>query len=182
MNGLPERTEAAQYYFTYIDRITSPDVVGELERQWEEFPRFLSGISEEKSLYRYAPDKWSIRQTLGHINDAERVFTFRAFWFARAFDAPLASFDQNVAVSAAKHDDFPLAIHIREFKAVRLATISLFRNLPSEAWMRKGTASGNPFTVRSLAYIVAGHVVHHRSILETRYLQLETARPAADGR
>jgi hypothetical protein len=178
MTGLPDRNEAAPYYFTYIDRITNPDVVGELEAQFEDFPQFLRGISEEKSLYRYAADKWSIRQTLGHMNDAERLFAFRALWFARTFETPLPSFDQNVAVTAAHSDDYSWASHIGEFKAVRLATISLFRNLPAAAWMRKGIASGNPFTVRSIAYVIAGHLVHHRSILETRYLQAESAQAA----
>lgn len=178
MMGLPERTEAAPYYFTYIDRITNPDVVGELETQMGDFPAFLRGISDEKSLYRYAPDKWSIRQTLGHINDAERVFASRAFWFARAFDSPLPSFDQNIAVNTASADGYPWASHIDEFVAVRSATISLFRNLPSDAWMRKGSASENTFTVRALAYVIAGHLVHHRTILETRYLQIQTARSA----
>lgn len=178
MNGLPERDEASPYYFTYIDRITNPDVVAELEAQLEGFPKFLRGISEEKSLYRYAPDKWSIRQTLGHINDAERVFAFRALWFARTFDTPLPSFDQNVAVTTADSDAYSWASHIEEFRAVRSATLSLFRHLPTEAWTRKGIASGNPFTVRALAYVIAGHVVHHRSILETRYLQTESAQAA----
>lgn len=178
MVGLPERTEAAPYYFTYIDRITNPDIVAELETQLKSFPTFLRRISDEKSLYRYAPDKWSIRQTLGHINDAERVFASRALWFARNFDTPLPSFDQNVAVDAASADNYSWTGHIDEFAAIRSATISFFRNLPAEAWLRKGIASDNPFTVRALAYVITGHLVHHRSILETRYLQLQTARSA----
>lgn len=179
MVGPPERTEAAPYYFTYIDRIKNPDIVAELEGQLESFPTFLRGISEDKSLHRYAADKWSIRQTLGHINDAERVFASRAFWFARRFDTPMPSFDQNVAVNAANADKCCWATHIDDFIAVRSATLSLFRNLPAEAWLRKGIASENPFTVRALAYVIAGHVVHHRLILETRYLQLEGARSAS---
>jgi DinB superfamily len=178
MTGLPEQSEAAPYYFTYIDRISNPDIVGELQAQLQDFPKFLRTISEERSLFRYAPDKWSIRETLGHMNDAERLFVFRALWFARTFDAPLPSFDQNVAVAAAHSDGGSWASHIEEFKAVRAATLCLFRNLPSEAWLRKGIASGNPFTVRAIAYVIAGHVVHHRSILEARYLQLGSARSA----
>lgn len=178
MTGLPERTEAAPYYFTYIDRITNPDVVDELEAQLEDFPKFLRSISEEKSLYRYAPDKWSVHQTLGHMNDAERVFAYRALWFARTFDTPLPSFDQNIAVNAMNADDYSLASHIADFVGVRSATVSLFRNLPEEAWSRKGTASGNSFTVRALAYVIAGHLVHHRSILEVRYL-MQSARSAS---
>lgn len=170
MSGLPERSEAAEYYFTYIDRITNPDITSELKTQLEDFPRFLCGISEEKSLQRYAPDKWSMRQVLSHINDTERAFAFRALWFARNFDSPLPSFDQNVAVDAARADDRSWAGHIEDFTAVRAASVSLFRQMPQEAWAKKGIASGNTFTVRALAYIIAGHVAHHRSILETRYL------------
>jgi uncharacterized damage-inducible protein DinB len=170
MAGIPERSEAAPYYFTYIDRITNPDIVRELEEQLEDAPKFLRRISEEKSLHRYAPDKWSVRQVLNHINDAERAFAFRALWFARNFDTPLPSFDQNIAVAASNAEAYSWASHIEDFQAVRTATLSFFRNLPAEAWMRRGTASGNPFTVRALAYVIAGHMVHHRTILETRYL------------
>jgi uncharacterized damage-inducible protein DinB len=170
MLGLPERTEAAPYYFTYIDHITNPDILAELEIQSGETLTFLHGISEQKSLHRYAPDKWTIRQVLNHINDAERLFASRALWFARNFEDPLPSFDQNIAVNAARADDYSRASHVEDFRAVRLATIALFRNMPAEAWARKGIASGNPFTVRALAFIIAGHLAHHRSILESRYL------------
>jgi uncharacterized damage-inducible protein DinB len=170
MIGVPERSEAAAYYFTYIDRITNPDIQLELEIQADETLNFLRGISEEKSLRRYAADKWTIRQVLNHVNDAERVFAQRALWFARGFDTPLPSFDQEVASRGAQADDYPWASHVEDFRAVRLSTLSLFRNLPSEAWARKGMASGNPFTVRALAFIIAGHVAHHRAIIEARYL------------
>ncbi len=170
MIGLPERTEAAEYYFTYIERITSADIVGVLETQTDETTAFLRGISEEKSLYRYAPGKWSIRQAWNHVNDAERVFVCRALWFARGFESPMPSFEQEIAVAAAGANEVPWARHVDEFRQIRLATLAFFRNLPPEAWKRSGTASGNPFSVRALAYIVAGHVVHHTGILRERYL------------
>lgn len=170
MIGRPQETEAAPYYFTYINQVKSDDAFAEIESQLPESLKFFSGISEEKSLHRYAPDKWSIRQTLGHLNDTERVFTSRALWFARGFDTPLPSFDQNIAVASASADRFSWASHIEEFHAVREATISFFRNLPEEAWMRNGTASGNPFTVRALAFIIAGHFAHHVRIVRERYL------------
>ncbi len=170
MIGRPEETEAAPYYFTYINQVQSDDPVAAMEGQLDESLRFFSGISEEKSLCRYAPEKWSIRQTLSHVSDAERMFTFRAMWFARGFDSPLPSFDQNVAVATAEADRLPWDTHIEEFRAVRLASISLFRNMPADAWMRKGVASGNPFTVRALAFMVAGHLTHHIAILRERYL------------
>ena len=169
MTGRPTRDEAAAYYFTYIDRVPGDDVVGVLEAQLEETTLFL-GISEEASLHRYAPDKWSIREVLSHINDTERVFLFRAFWFARGFDTPLPSFDQDVAMGSAHADDVPWARHVEEFRTIRQASLSLFRNLPAEAWPKAGIASGNSFTVRALAYVLAGHVAHHVAILRERYL------------
>ena len=168
--GIPDRSEAAEYYFRYIDRITDSDIISVLESQGEETVTRLRGISEERSLHRYAPEKWSIRQMWGHVNDAERVFVSRAVWFARGFDSALPSFEQEVAAKAAQSDAVPWSRHIDEFRQVRLATTAFFRNLPSEAWKRAGTASGCQFTVRSLAYIIAGHTAHHAAILRERYL------------
>jgi DinB superfamily len=168
--GHPGTDEAAEYYFKYIDRVTADDVARFLADQLDEALAFLSGISEEKPLYRYAPEKWSIRQVLSHVSDSERVFAYRALWFARGFDSPLPSFDQEVGAAGAKADAVPWAHHVVEFRAVRLATMSLFLNLPAEAWDRRGIASGNPFTVRALAYIAAGHYAHHAAILQERYL------------
>jgi uncharacterized damage-inducible protein DinB len=168
--GIPQRDEAAPYYFKYIDRISSDDIVSTLGSQLDETLGFLHGISEEKSLHRYAPDKWSIRQVLNHVNDAEQVFLFRALWFARGFDSPLPSFDQDISVAAARADEFSWAGQIQAFRGVRLATVSFFRNLPADAWVQSGVASGNRVSVNALAYILAGHVAHHRAILEERYL------------
>jgi hypothetical protein len=168
--GRPDPSEAAAYYHRYIDRIASDDVVAVLAEQLPDTLGFLRGVSEEKSLYRYAPDKWSLRQLLSHVNDAERVFEHRAFWFARSLDSPLPSFDQDVGVAAARADDVSWARHVAEFQAVRESTLALFRGLPAEAWMRRGIASGNPFTVRALAYVVAGHLAHHLAVVRERYL------------
>jgi hypothetical protein len=170
MIGRPSPSEAAPYYFNYINRVSSDDIVPVLHSQLEETLAFLRTISEEKSLSRYAPEKWSIRQMWGHVNDTERVFLMRALWFARNFDTPMPSFDQDIAVTAAKSDDVPWARHVEEFREIRLATISFFKNLPAEGWMRKGVASGNPFTVRACAYVVAGHVAHHAAVLREKYL------------
>lgn len=170
--GFPEPAEAAPYYFTYIDRVdrSQSDIVGFLEAQLNETLELFSGISEEKSLHRYAPEKWSFREVLNHMNDCERLFTFRALWFARGFDIPLPSFDQEIAAATAQADQVSWARHVEEFRALRLATLTFFRNLPAEAWMRSGTASEFTFTVNALAYIEAGHVAHHVAILRERYL------------
>lgn len=168
--GRPSTDEAAPYYFTYINQVTDEDVVSLIAKQSQEAPAFFGTISGEKSLYRYAPDKWSIREVVGHINDAERTFAHRALWFARGFDAPLPSFEQNMAAFNARSDQIEWAEHIEEFRRVHLSSVSLFRNMPADAWMRRGMASGNSFTVRALAFIIAGHLAHHMRILRERYL------------
>jgi hypothetical protein len=170
MIGRPETSEAGQYYFTYINQVNADDPLRVIENQLNEALSFFGGISEEKSLYRYAPDKWSIRQSLNHVTDTERVFAVRALWFARGLDSPLPSYDQNIAAAGAAADRTPWAAHIEEFGHVRRATIALFRNLPSDAWMRSGIASDNKFTVRAMAFITAGHLAHHLKILRERYL------------
>jgi predicted phosphoadenosine phosphosulfate sulfurtransferase len=169
MSGRPQAHEAAPYYFLYIDQAPGDDPAGLIGSQLDESLAFFSGISEARSLYRYAPEKWSIRQVLNHVTDTERAFAFRALWFARGFASPLPSYDQNIAAAGAGADRVRWAEHVEEFRAVRLATISLFRNLPPEAWNRSGIASDNPFTVRALAYIIAGHVTHHVKVLRERY-------------
>jgi hypothetical protein len=166
----PDRTEAAASYFNYIDRIPQDDILGVMEGQLEDVGKILASISEEKSLHRYAPEKWSIRQVLSHLNDTERAFAFRALWFGRDFHDPLPSFDQNISVNAARADEYSWASHVAEFRDVRRSTLVLFRKLPGEAWGRSGVASGNLVTVNALAYIIAGHVAHHVAILRERYL------------
>ena len=169
MTGRPGRGEAAPYYFMYIDLVPGDDVVGILESQLDHLALYR-GISEEASLRRYAPEKWSVRQVLSHINDTERVVLHRAFWFARGFDTPLPGFDQGVAAAAARADEVPWAKHVEEFRTIRLASLSFFRNLPAEAWSKAGVASGKPFTVNALAWVLAGHAAHHVAILKERYL------------
>ena len=170
MIGRPENAEAAPYYFTYIDQVLENDPCTAISSQLKESTAVFSTISEQKSLYRYAPEKWSIRQVLSHINDTERALAFRALWFSRGFATALPSFDQNVAAAGAEADRVSWADHVEEFRRVRQATISLFGNMPEEAWKRSGVASENVFTVRALAFIIAGHLVHHTRILRERYL------------
>lgn len=170
MKGRPLPTETAPYYFRYIDRVRGDDPVTELQTQTEESLSFFSTISEDNSLKRYDEDKWSVRQILSHVNDTERVFLFRALWFARGFQEPLPGYDQDIPAQTAKADQFSWSSHMDEFRSVRLATLAFFRNLPEDAWLRTGIASGNAFTVRALAYIIAGHVSHHIGVIHERYL------------
>ena len=166
----PQANEAADYYFRYIDLARTDDIVSFLDDQFKQTMPFLESISEEQSTHRYAPGKWSLRELLNHVNDGERIFLGRALWFARGFTDPLPSFEQEIAVANAKANDTSWADLVDEFRTVRLGTLSFFRNLHAEAWLRTGVASDNPVSVNAIAYIIGGHVTHHINVLKERYL------------
>jgi hypothetical protein len=170
MIGRPAANEYGAHYQEYVDQAVGDDVLALLESQLDESAKFYGAISEEKSLYRYAPGKWSIREALAHVTDNERSFAYRALFFARGLKEPLPSFDQDAAAVGAESDRLAWRVHLAEFRDVRLATVSLFKNLPPAAWMRTGTASGNLFTVRALAFIIAGHAAHHIRLTRELYL------------
>ncbi len=166
----PARGEAAEYYFKYIDLVPDGDICDTLDNQLSETALMLERLPADRVEYRYAPDKWSVREVISHLNDTERLFAFRAFWFARGFESPLPSFEQEIAMRHAGADARPWPTLVDEFRSLRASTRLLFRHLPPGAWLRRGIASDNPFTVRALAYIGAGHVIHHMAILRDRYL------------
>jgi uncharacterized damage-inducible protein DinB len=170
MQDRPGPSEAASYYFRYIDRVPDGDVRAFLESQRRAAADLFSSISEEESLHRYEPGKWSIRGVVSHVTDTERVFVSRAFWFARGFDTPLPSYDQDISAAAAHADEVSWRRHAEEFDAVRRSVLPFFQNLSADAWDRRGIASQNPVTVRALAWIIAGHADHHLGILRERYL------------
>jgi hypothetical protein len=165
----PASSEYATSYSGYVNAVPDGDLLALLDEQGKETLMMLRAISEEKSRYRYAPGKWSIREVIGHVNDAERVFTYRALSFARGERAPLPSFDENAWGDATNADDRTLEDHAREMGAIRAATLALFRGFSPEHFTRSGTASGHTITVRALAYVVAGHERHHVRILRERY-------------
>ncbi len=167
--GKPERDETIDFYHPYIDLVPEGDIREILAAQREEVLPFLESIPEARAAHRYAPDKRSVGDVLCHVNDSERVYALRAFWFARALPTALPSFEPEIALKAARPGR-ALSSHAREFASVRAATLALFDNLPDDAWMRRGIASDMPFSVRALAYIAAGHVIHHVRILRERYL------------
>ncbi len=170
MRGRPQQAEAASFFWKYIDRVTFDDPMRALVQQLGEAMELCGTVSEEKSLHRYEPDKWTMRQALNHVTDTERAFAFRALWFGRGFSGALDSFDDKVASEGAEADRVSWSCHMEEFRQVRLATISLFRNMPEEAWSRSGIASGNLISVRALAFLCAGHAEHHLAIMRERYL------------
>ena len=166
----PDSTEYAPHYGTYVSKVPEGDVLHILESQRTETQSMLRGLSDAQALHRYAPGKWSIKEVIGHVSDAERVFAYRALRFARNDQTPLASFEQETFTPAGKFDARSLRDLAAELDAVRGATLALFRGLDGEALVRRGTASGNEVSVRALAYIIAGHERHHVGILRERYL------------
>ncbi len=170
MTGRPGKDEAAAFHWNYINQLQGEEISAILLGQLTRFDELLGKLPEERSLYRYAEGRWSIRESMGHVTDTERIFAGRALWFARGLGDTLPSFDQDVAVVGAEADRIVLADHLEEFREVRLSTLSLLRNLPETAWMRRGTVSGKSFTVRAMAWIMAGHVEHHLTLFRQRYL------------
>ena len=130
----------------------------------------LSDLDEKQTLFRYAPDKWSIKEIVGHLMDTERVFAYRALRFARADTTPLPGMDQNVLIKAAHFDERPWGELLREWRIVREANLALFHSLDDDAMMRVGNASGWDVSVRSLPWIMAGHELHHMNLIRERYL------------
>ena len=166
----PDESEYLPYYGRYIALVSEGDVVVTLEAQMRDTNALVMGLPASSSTYRYAPDKWSVNEMLGHIIDSERIFAARALRFARSDATPLPGFEQDDYVRNASFDSYPLHELAAELESVRRSTVYLFRHLSEEAWMRSGIANNANVTVRALAYIIAGHELHHRGILKTRYL------------
>ena len=165
----PESSEYAPFYHGYVATVPEGDVVALLRRSGGELHDALAAIPEDRGGFRYADEKWSIRQVVGHMIDAERIFTYRALRIARGDTTPLAAFDENDYVKTAGSEARTLSNLARELGAVREASVQLFESLPDDAWGRSGVASGKNISVRALAYITAGHAMHHLKILRERY-------------
>ena len=165
----PATSEYAPFYHGYVASVPEGDVVDLLRTGGRELLEAIRRIPEERAGHRYGPEKWSIRQVIGHLIDAERIFTYRALRIARGDRTPLASFDENAFVKTAGFDARTLAGLARELEVVREASVLLFESLPDEGWGRTGIASDREVSVRALAYITAGHSRHHLRILRERY-------------
>lgn len=170
MTSPPAANEYAAYYGRYIGLLPTGDLLATLERQARETAALLEKIDEARSRHRYAEGKWSIREVIGHVIDAERVFAYRALRFARGDTIALEGFDENSWGATSRADDRKLSDMARELAALRESTIAMFRGFTDEELARGGIASENPVTVRAIAWIIAGHELHHVRILRERYL------------
>lgn len=166
----PGPSEFAPYYGRYIDQVPDGPIVNVLRSQIQDTLKLLRSIPEAKGNHAYAPGKWTIKEVLGHVIDAERVFAYRALRFGRADATALPGFEQDEYVPNGGFASRPLSHLIDELDAVRRSTLLLFEGFPKEAGARLGTASGNPVSVQALAYIIAGHERHHVKLLRERYL------------
>ncbi len=166
----PDPSEYASFYAAYIAGVPEGDVVQMLERQIEDTAALVSSLPEAKGDFAYAPGKWTIKEVLGHIADAERVFSYRVLRIGRGDGTPLASFDENAWVPNSGAGARSIRDLVGELRSVRAATLALLRGLPAEAATRRGTASGKEVSVRALVWIIAGHERHHGRVLRERYL------------
>jgi DinB superfamily len=166
----PQAGEFAPFYDTYISLVAGNDIVASLDEQRRQTLLLLSGRPESDGDLRYASGKWTLKQVLGHINDTERIMSYRALRIARGDATPLAGFEQDDYVRDGPFASNSLPDLIEDYIAVRRATLTLFRNLEEKDWTRHGTVNGNKLTVRALAYIIAGHELHHRRLIEEKYL------------
>jgi hypothetical protein len=165
----PAPGEYAPHAEKYITLVTGADILETLKSQLKQTTTLFSGRSERDGNFRYAPDKWSVKEVVGHIADTERIFAYRALRIARGDQTPLSGFEQDDYVRAARFSERKLADLVEEYADVRQASLALFCSLDEEAWLRRGVASNNAVTVRAIAFIAAGHELHHRNILNERY-------------
>jgi hypothetical protein len=169
LRARPEPTEYASFYHRYIETVPEGDIVSLLRNGGRELTETIGRIPEARGGHRYGPDKWTIREVIGHLIDAERIFAYRALRIARGDQTLLPGFDENAYVVAAGSDLRTLADLTRELAAVRESTVLLFESFPDEVWARTGNANGTAMSVRALAYVLAGHPAHHLRILRERY-------------
>ena len=166
----PNQSEYLPYYEKYISMVPNGSIIDVLNNQIAETLELLAGIPESRAGLRYAPDKWSIKELVGHVIDSERVFAYRALRFARNDKTALPGYEQDDYVRGGDHDSLPLTDIASELKSVRASTIFLFKHLNADAWTRTGVANDAEVSVRALAYIIAGHELHHREVLRSRYI------------
>lgn len=170
MISLPQKGEYHSFYQPYINQLEGKDVLECMRLQPAEIFEVLGSVSEEVANKAYAEGKWTLKELLNHMNDTERIFSFRALAFARGDQQALPGMDQNEYQANSIVDQRTFQSLLEEFKVLRQASLFLFENLNEEQLMREGIASGNKVTVRALATMVVGHAAHHLQIIKERYL------------
>jgi len=171
----PTATEYAPYYEKYIALVPEGDIVSLLQRQIESSQALLRSASEQLGDFAYAAGKWTLKEVLGHLSDSERIFSYRILRISRNDTTPIEGFEQDDYVRYGPFRTSKLSDLVEDFAAVRRTTLSLLRSLDGEAWLRRGVANQNEVSVRALAYITAGHELHHIGILRDKYFSARVA-------
>lgn len=166
----PDATEYAPFYANYVAGVPDGDVVATLRDNGQAIVTALAAIPESRGGFRYANDKWTVREVIGHVIDAERIFSYRALRLARGDATPLPGFEENDYVRSAGADGRTIVDLVDELRVVREGTVRLFDSFADDAWVRRGVVNGREVSVRALAYITAGHAQHHLKVLRERYL------------
>jgi uncharacterized damage-inducible protein DinB len=169
LSDRPDASEHAPYFARYVVQVPDGDIVSTLRSAGEELIAAFQAIPESKGGYQYAEGKWSVRTVMGHIIDAERIFSYRALRVARGDATPLPGFEENSYAETANSDARTVADLANEMAAVRASTVRLLESFPDEAWTRRGVASNAEVSTRALAWITAGHALHHLRVLRERY-------------
>ena len=166
----PDLARVPDYYHNYINQAEGDDLMDVFKKQTRSFEKFLEEIPKSKRKYRYAEDKWTIKEVLQHIIDAERVFAYRALCFARKDITPLPSFDENNYAANSKADQRKWKDIVNEFRSVRQSTEDLFCSFDDEQLETSGTASGKSNYVMGIGFIITGHANHHIKVIKEKYL------------
>lgn len=166
----PASAEYAPYFDTYVRLVPNGSIEELLTAQLGEMRALLGEISDEQASYRYAPGKWSLKQVLGHITDNERVWAYRLLRIARGDAIVFESYDQDKFIQEASFDSLTISELIDDYSFVRRSTLSLLRGLSEAVWSQQGELYGKPLTARAAAYVIAGHELHHRSVIKQKYL------------
>lgn len=164
----PASSEYNLHYAAYIGPMADQNALELLATQKGALDG-LRTLDESRALHQYAPGKWSVKEVIGHVTDAERIFSYRMLRIARGDKTPLANFDQDPYIEAAGFDRYPIGQLIDAYRATRESTLSIAREIDAEGWQRMGVASDAPVSARALAYIIVGHAGHHFAILRDKY-------------
>lgn len=166
----PASDECSTYYMGYVSRVPDGDVLALLSEQIDTLEDLLRDLSDDQAEFRFAPGEWSIKEVVGHLVDAERIFAYRAFTISRDETAIMPGIDPDVYVRAGDFGTWSLAELLDELVHLRRANVIAFRHLTPEASQRRGVASGTTFSVRALIHIIAGHINYHLADLREKYL------------
>jgi uncharacterized damage-inducible protein DinB len=169
--SFPATDEYASFYADYVQRASQqPDLTTAFSQQIDELHATLGSLSETQAGFKPGPEEWSVKEVMGHLNDVERIFSYRLLCISRRDSTPLPGFEQDDYVREADFDNCPLQDLLQEFEYLRRANILAIHNMSKESLLRRGTASGHPVSARALIHMLVGHVDHHMASLHEKYL------------